>query len=124
MLYGMKPRLPIDVAFDAIAPHRNPAALDRAKRMRDALTHGREHLLAAQQNQIRNASRRDVPPLAVGDEVLLSTEGLTLRDFTNKLCARYIGPFPVTVVVNANAYTRSSCRRSCRRCMLRSTLIS
>ena len=105
MLYGMKPRLPIDVAIDAIAPHRNPAALDRAKHMQDALTHGREHLLAAQQHQIRNASRRDVLPLAVGDMVLLSTEGLTLRNFTGKLCARYIGPFPVTAIVNANAYT-------------------
>ena len=41
----------------------------------------------------------------MGDVVLLSTEGLTLRDFTSKLCARYIGPFPVTAVVNANAYT-------------------
>ena len=37
--------------------------------------------------------------------VLLSTEGLTLRGFTNKLCARYVGPFAVTAVVNANAYT-------------------
>ena len=105
MLYGMKPRLPIDVAIGAIAPHRNPAAFNRAKHMQDALTHGREHLLAAQQHQIRNASRRDVLPLAVGDMVLLSTEGLTLRDFTSKLCARYIGPFPVTAIVNANAYT-------------------
>ena len=73
--------------------------------MRDALTHGRERLLAAQQHQIRNASRREVPPLAVGDRVLLSTEGLTLRNFTSKLCARYVGPFAVTAVVNANAYT-------------------
>jgi hypothetical protein len=37
--------------------------------------------------------------------VLLTIEGLTLRNFTNKLCARYVGPFAVTAVVNANAYT-------------------
>jgi hypothetical protein len=36
---------------------------------------------------------------------MLSTEGLQLRGFGNKLCSRYIGPFPVTAVVNANAYT-------------------
>jgi hypothetical protein len=41
----------------------------------------------------------------VGDLVLLSTEGLRLRDFDNKLCSRYIGPFAVSAVVNANAYT-------------------
>jgi len=41
----------------------------------------------------------------VGDQVLLSTEGLQLRGFTNKLCSRFVGPFPVTAIVNANAYT-------------------
>ena len=41
----------------------------------------------------------------MGDAVLLSTEGLQLRDGTNKLCSRFIGPFAVTDVVNANAYT-------------------
>jgi Chromo (CHRromatin Organisation MOdifier) domain len=37
--------------------------------------------------------------------VLLSTEGISLRGGNNKLCARYLGPFEVTAVVNANAYT-------------------
>ena len=41
----------------------------------------------------------------MGDQVLLSTEGLQLRGFTNKLCSRFVGPFPVTAIVNANAYT-------------------
>jgi transposase InsO family protein len=104
LLYGMKPRLPIDVALAAIAP-RNPAAIDRAKRMRQAMESAREHLLTAQQRQAHNASRRVAAPLAVGDMVLLTIEGLTLRNFTNKLCARYVGPFAVTAVVNANAYT-------------------
>ena len=36
---------------------------------------------------------------------MLSTEGLTLRGFDNKLTSRFIGPFVVTVEVNANAYT-------------------
>ena len=103
MLYGMKPRLPIDVAIDAVAP-RNPAAIDRASRIQQAVRAGLGNLAEAQQRQVRNASRRDVPTLAVGDMVLLTVDGLTLRHFNNKLCARYIGPFAVTAVVNANAY--------------------
>ncbi len=35
----------------------------------------------------------------------LITEGLTLRPDVGKLSARYIGPFRITAVVNANAYT-------------------
>ena len=37
--------------------------------------------------------------------MLLSAEGINLRGGNNKLCARYLGPFAVTAVVNANAYT-------------------
>ena len=103
LLYGTMPRLPIDIALAGVAPN-NPAAVDRATRMREALQFAREHLAKAQQHQARNASRRSAS-LAVGDMVLLSTEGLTLRNFTNKLCARYVGPFAVTAVVNANAYS-------------------
>ena len=43
--------------------------------------------------------------LSVGDAVLLSTDGITLRGFGNKLSSRYVGPFIITAVVNANAYT-------------------
>jgi hypothetical protein len=105
LLYGCKPRLPIDAAFAEAAP-LNPAAVDRAQRMRGALAVARGKLLEAQQRQARNADRhRREASLAVGDLVLLSTDGLRLKDFGNKLCSRYIGPFPVTAVVNANAYT-------------------
>ena len=104
LMFGSKPRLPIDIALAAVAPH-NPAAADRATRMQEALQFARSNLERAQERQVNNASRRAVAPLAVGDLVMLSTEGLTLRNFTNKLCSRYMGPFPVTAVVNANAYT-------------------
>jgi transposase InsO family protein len=103
LLYGQKPRLPIDAALVAIAP-RNPAAIDRAHRMTEALDFAREHLEKAQQRQVRNADRREAS-LSVGDEVLLSTEGLLLRDFASKLTSRYVGPFVVTAEVNRNAYT-------------------
>ena len=105
LVYGMKPRLPIDVALARVARPDNPAAGDRAKRLKDAVQTARGYLIKAQQRQATNADRRDVPRLAVGDEVLLSTKGLTLRGFENKLGARYVGPYRVTKAVNANAYT-------------------
>ena len=103
LLYGMRPRLPIDIGLAAIAP-RNPAAIDRAERMRSAMLVARSHLLTAQENQSRNARRRTAS-LAIGDMVMITTAGLTLRGTDCKLSSRFIGPFPVTAIVNANAYT-------------------
>ena len=105
MLYGMAPRLPIDAAL-GVRTSNNPAALDRATRMQAALRFAHDHLLVAQQRQARNAdrSRRDLT-LAVGDEVLLSTDGLQLKHGSDKLCSRFVGPFKITAVVNRNAYT-------------------
>ena len=105
MLYGMQPRLPIDAAL-GVRTSNNPAALDRATAMQAALRFAHDHLLTAQQRQARNAdrSRRDLS-LAVGDEVLLSTDGLQLKHGSDKLCSRYVGPFRITAVVNRNAYT-------------------
>ena len=66
----------------------------------------RDQLLGAQERQVANADRHRRPDaFAVGDRVLLSIDGLTLRGFGNKLCSRFIGPFAITAVVNANAYT-------------------
>jgi len=104
LMYGRKPRLPIDVALADISP-KNPAAIDRAERMQTALRFAREHLVSAQQRQTRNADQHRRPAVfAVGDSVLLSTDGLQLRQGTNKLCSRYIGPFEVIEVINPNAY--------------------
>lgn len=103
MLYGSNPRLPVDIALDAI---RVPAAVDRAEAIRRAVQFGRDHLLTAQQRQARNADRhRRDASFGVGDRVLLSTDGLELRDAGDKLCPRFIGPFNVTAIVNPNAYT-------------------
>ena len=104
LMYGSKPRLPIDVALAPVAP-RNPAAIDRAERMQTALRFVRSNLLSAQERQALNADRHRRPAaFAVGDAVLLSTEGLQLRDGSNKLCSRFVGPFEVIEIVNANAY--------------------
>ena len=104
LLYGSKPRLPVDVALAPVVP-RNPAAIDRAEQMQTALRFVRSKLLSAQERQALNADRHRRPAsFAIGDAVLLSTEGLQLRDGSNKLCSRFIGPFEVTEVINANAY--------------------
>jgi hypothetical protein len=49
--------------------------------------------------------RRDVQ-YSVGDQVLLSTANLALREDgqANKLLAPWVGPFQVTQVINTNAY--------------------
>jgi hypothetical protein len=105
LLYGTKPRLPIDVALAPIAP-RNPVAIGRAERMQTALRFVRRQLLTSQERQVHYANQhRRAESFAVGDAVLLATEGLQLRHGNNKLCSRYIGPFAVTAVVNPNAYT-------------------
>jgi transposase InsO family protein len=104
LVFGVAPRLPIDVAIDSLTP-RVPAAVDRAARMKEAFDFARSQLVTAQERQARNADRhRRELRLGVGDQVLLTTEGLQLRNFTNKLCSRFIGPFPITKVVNANAF--------------------
>jgi hypothetical protein len=68
------------------------------------LEFARSRLLESQERQIANAARRTAA-FIVGDRVLLSTEGLVLRGQGNKLCSRFIGPFVITAIVNANAYT-------------------
>ena len=105
LLYGTNPRLPIDLAIPRQESH-NPAAVLRAERMQSALHFAREHLLTAQERQSAAANRhRRRDTFRVGDQVLLSTEGLQLRGLSNKLTARYVGPFEITDVVNDNAFT-------------------
>jgi hypothetical protein len=105
LLYGDQPRLPLDVVADSLLPSsRVPAAQDRLEKMQEALRFVRQQLGIAQQRQADNANRsRREMRVTVGDKVMLSTEGLQLRGFSNKLCSRFIGPFQVSEVVNSNA---------------------
>lgn len=104
LLYGQQPRTPLDVALDPLLS-RVPAAKERADRLREGFEFARGKLVQAQQRQARNADRhRRLVQLAVGDEVLLSTEGLQLRGQSNKLCSPFVGPFAITEVINANAF--------------------
>jgi transposase InsO family protein len=104
LLYGQQPRTPLDVALDPLLP-RVPAAKERADRLREGFEFARGKLVQAQQRQARNADRhRRLVQLAVGDKVLLSTDGLQLRGQNNKLCSPFVGPFAITEVVNTNAF--------------------
>jgi len=77
---------------------RVPAAQSFAESMQQSLVDAKKHLQAAQQRQKRYADmkRRDVPPLQVGDEVLLSSKNITFKNAgTSKLLPRWLGPFTI-----------------------------
>jgi hypothetical protein len=65
------------------------------------LQSAREHLLKAQQQQKKYADkhRRHVQ-FSVGDEVLLSTENVVIKDANKKFKPRWCGPFVVEAVVS------------------------
>ena len=106
LVYGVEARLPIDCVLDEVRPPPMslPATIDRHQRMRKAMDAARTKQELAQERQKRAADRhRRLLQLKPGDQVLIATEGLTLKSGMHKLTARYIGPFKVIGVVNANA---------------------
>lgn len=115
LLYGRNPALTVDralssgTATDAVEQQLTdvPAAEARWKQMAAAWTKVRGKLLTAQQRMATNADKhRREAAFKVGDTVLLSTEHLKINDaqFNRKLAHLFCGPFPVTRVINANAY--------------------
>ena len=111
LVYGVEARLPIDCLLDearpaAAASTSLPAVGDRVGRMKKALAAAYSHTELAQARQKRAVDQhRRLLSLKVGDQVLLSTEGLEMRSGMHKLTARYVGPFPVVGLVNDNAVT-------------------
>jgi hypothetical protein len=112
LVYGVDARLPIDCMLDeaksaaALPTTTLPAVGDRVQRMKRALAAAFDKTEQAQARQKRAADQhRRLLTLKVGDQVLLSTEGLQMRSGMHKLTARYIGPFPVLGLVNDNAVT-------------------
>jgi hypothetical protein len=107
--YGREARMPLDLA---IAPLTgvgdNPAAAEATARWRRALQTAKENTATAQRRQKKYADRRRrALTFKVGDRVLVATEHLTLlgeQRRTRKFTERYIGPYRVKRVVNANAY--------------------
>ena len=109
MFYGREARLPLDLALTPLTRARaNPSAADALARWRAALVRAQENTKAAQKRQKKYADehRRELS-FAVGDFVLLATANLKLigeSKRARKFTERYIGPFRVRRVVNANAY--------------------
>ena len=109
LVYGHEARMPLDLALAPLTKAAdNPAAAEATARWREALQHASDNTARQQKRQKHYAdrARRDVS-FAVGDRVLLSTGHLKLigeRRRTRKLTERFIGPYRVKRVVNANAY--------------------
>jgi hypothetical protein len=106
--YGKEVELPLDRAIAELRPTNNPEAAARIRSLHADLARAHENLERAQQRQARyaNQHRRDVT-FQVGDQVLLSTEHLKMLGSerrTPKFTFRYLGPFKVKRVVNANSY--------------------
>ena len=105
--HGHHPQLPIDEAVKAINVSNNPTAAERIQQLNESLTRAKAALQRAQLRQAQYADRwRREVVFTVGDQVLLSTEHLALKDKerTKKLTSKYIGPFPIVRVVSAVAY--------------------
>ena len=106
--YGQQVQLPLDQAITGLRPSSNPEAGDRIRRLKSDLLLARTHIERAQARQAKYADqhRRDVT-FVVGDKVLLSTDHLKMVGAdkrTPKFASKYLGPFAVKRVVNANAY--------------------
>ena len=91
----------------AARPSNNPEAAERIRELRADLARAKDGIRAAQERQSRYADQhRRAVTFIVGDRVLLSTEHLKLKGAgrTPKLTYKYLGPFRVSRVVDANAY--------------------
>jgi hypothetical protein len=115
VMFGRKPRLPLDTALAPLRSHepaegRVPAADDFIGRYRLLWQEAAAALRGAQQEQKRFADRhRRGEIYTVGELVLLSTKDLRLADDreakrASKFSAKWVGPFPVSKVINPNAY--------------------
>jgi hypothetical protein len=108
--HGQEIALPLDNELAALPiPCKNPTATERIRNLRLNLNRATDNLHKAQQRQAKyvDEHRRNVT-FAVGDQVLLSTAHLRLTGVAGtrspKFAYRFIGPFKVKRIVNANAY--------------------
>ena len=109
LVYGREARMPLDLALAPLTKAAdNPTAAEATARWRAALQQASDNSAQQQRRQKKYAdrARREVR-FAVGDRVLLSTQHLKLigeRKRARKLTERFVGPYRVKRVVNANAY--------------------
>jgi hypothetical protein len=111
MNYGREAALPIDTQLQtSIATEANPAAAALVKRMQEVWKEASKRLVAAKERQKKVADKkRRESEFKVGDKVLLSTENIRMIGAAElkrsvKFSAKFIGPFRIVAVINANAY--------------------
>jgi hypothetical protein len=111
MMYGREAVLPVDVQLQTpIATAANPAVGALQKKMKEIWERARKCIEKAQARQRKSANKkRRAVEYSVGDKVLLSTAHMKLRgnselERTMKFSAKFIGPFEILEVKNANAY--------------------
>ncbi len=109
LYYGQEARLPLDLALAPLTKSAdNPAAAEATARWRRAQQRALDNTEQAQRRQAVYADQhRRTVRFAVDDRVLLSTEHLKLvgeKKRARKFTERYVGPYRVKRVVNANAY--------------------
>jgi hypothetical protein len=114
LLYGIDPLIPLSIGRES----KVQKAQEFADRMTLGLAEAKKSMEQAQQRQKKyyDAHRRDVA-YDVGDQVLLSTKNIKLKTpgvwtspevrvahGSKKLMPKWIGPFPVTAIINPLAY--------------------
>jgi hypothetical protein len=104
--YGRHPRTPFSVQFTAADLASSvPAAQRFTHEMQLATVRAKACLVAAlaRQKAAADKGRRDVA-FSVGESVLLHSRNLSLKGGARKLMPKWVGPFPVSAVVNPVAY--------------------
>lgn len=103
--YGQHPNTPATLLSGATRPGYNPASEEFLSQWHQDLEAAKKNLQVAQARQARyaNARRRDFS-FKVGDQVLLSTEDLPIKDLSKKLRVKFNGPWTIVQVINPVAY--------------------
>ena len=111
IMFGRPARLPLDIALEPLQRDiRVPAATAFVQRHAAIWKQAHDALLKAQATMKRFADRhRRAESFSIGDRVLLSVRDLRFENpkdaqRSHKLTARFVGPFAIKSVVNANAY--------------------
>lgn len=101
--YGRHPHMP---GAPKDSSSNFPAVETFVKNVAKVVSEAKERLEAARQRAKRYADpKRKAVLYKVGDLVLLSTKNIQMKTpGVNKLLPKYLGPFPVTEVINAAAY--------------------
>jgi hypothetical protein len=99
---GQHPHFPLSMLTDK---SDNEMAQSMLRGLRDNIAVAKTNLTAAQEKQSKfaNQSRRDFE-FQVGDQVMLSTENMSVGERARKLCAKYAGPHKIIEHPSRNTY--------------------